>query len=296
MKWLRSYGVLLGFVAGLIVLSGLLSGETRSPVASAPTPAALTLAVNQSPSRALPARSPHAGHSWDDRANLRSRQVATQNDADTAIAFQSQGWTDTPTALPADFTLPGVLCQEVVSPGEEFAPVQTVEAGAPHSSETLTWRVPAEAMYLAPFSGVRGSPAGHEGIDYVHVDPAVPSVPVVAAAEGRVVYVRDGCPQSTLFGPNRQLRECGAGWGNHVVIDHGGGLLTRYAHLLAASIPVRVGDRVAAGAIVGIMGNTGRSDTRHLHFEVGAMAKEIDACGPSQSFDRVYDPAALGVA
>jgi murein DD-endopeptidase MepM/ murein hydrolase activator NlpD len=197
--------------------------------------------------------------------------------------------------VPNRVTLLGVLCKTFVTQEQEFAPVQLVDTGPPSRSKQLTWVIPAESTYIAPFSGVDGSPAGHEGTDYVHVDPGVTDVPVVAAAAGRVVYVRAGCPQSRMFGANRERRECGAGWGDHVVVDHGEGLLSRYAHLAPESVTARVGDQVTAGKVLGQMGNTGRSDTRHLHFEVGFAARALDACAPAQSFDWVYNPTVFGV-
>jgi murein DD-endopeptidase MepM/ murein hydrolase activator NlpD len=299
MQRLRPYSLLLGCIICLLLVSASISREAAqvSPSASPDASAALKLAVDREVTALSTRRSLYEGSRWDGRTRsqgLAERRTATTSEE--AIAFAPATEAAATTDMAPEFNLEGILCQEVVSQAQEFAPIQVTEAGAPQISEKLTWRIPAESMYLAPFSGIRGTPAGHEGIDYVHVDPKVETVSVVAAADGQVVYVRDGCPQSRLFGPNRQLRECGAGWGNHVVIDHGGGLLTRYAHLVAASIPVRVGDRVTAGETVGVMGNTGRSDTRHLHFEVGVLASSIDTCGPSQSFDRVYDPAALGLA
>jgi murein DD-endopeptidase MepM/ murein hydrolase activator NlpD len=231
-------------------------------------------------------------------ARTPSRSPAASTPEPTALdieTFQASQLVASVETVPGDLPLLGILCKDRVSQEQEFAPVQQAEAGAPVGSDQLTWVPPATALYIAPFSGAPGSPAGHEGIDYVHTDPQIAHVPVVSAAEGRVVYVRDGCPQSRMFGANRQLRECGAGWGNHVVVDHGEGLLTRYAHLAPESIPARVGDRIAAGDRLGEMGNTGRSDTRHLHFEVGVTAQDLDACAPAQSFDWVYNPATLGV-
>jgi murein DD-endopeptidase MepM/ murein hydrolase activator NlpD len=61
-----------------------------------------------------------------------------------------------------------------------------------------------------------------------------------------------------------------AGWdgsyGNAVVVEHGDGMRTRYAHL--ASDSVRVGEQVSVGEVIGRVGSTGNSTGNHLHLEV----------------------------
>lgn len=56
------------------------------------------------------------------------------------------------------------------------------------------------------------------------------------------------------------------GYGNYITIDHGNGILTRYAHL--AKVYVSPGQSVSAGSAIGYMGSSGRSSGTHLHFEV----------------------------
>jgi murein DD-endopeptidase MepM/ murein hydrolase activator NlpD len=97
-----------------------------------------------------------------------------------------------------------------------------------------------------------GSPFGtrdgrvHEGIDL----PAPTGTPVVAAADGEVVYAGDGI----------------RGYGNLVVLQHPGDLLTVYAH--NSALYVKQGQAVRAGDRVAAVGQTGRASGPHLHFEV----------------------------
>ena len=58
-----------------------------------------------------------------------------------------------------------------------------------------------------------------------------------------------------------------SGYGNYVIIDHGFGYKTRYAHMLY-NIPVREGQTVSRGEVIGYMGSTGKSIGPHVHYEV----------------------------
>lgn len=90
-----------------------------------------------------------------------------------------------------------------------------------------------------------GASAFHSGIDF-----AAPSgTSVLAAGDGQVSFA----------GPRN-------GYGNLVEINHGGGIVSRYAHLSA--ILVRVGQQISTGDLIAKVGSTGRSTGPHLHFEV----------------------------
>jgi murein DD-endopeptidase MepM/ murein hydrolase activator NlpD len=94
----------------------------------------------------------------------------------------------------------------------------------------------------------------HAGVDF----PAPTGTPVGAARAGRVVFA----------GPS------GSGWGNLVVLAHGNGVRTRYAHL--SRIDVRVGARVGGGSTIGLVGATGEATGPHLHFEVLVRGANVD--------------------
>lgn len=92
---------------------------------------------------------------------------------------------------------------------------------------------------------VTGEYRMHEGVDIA----APTGTPVVAAAAGTVVYAG-----------------AAGGYGLLVIVDHGGGLTTRYGHL--SRIAVGPGDPLTGGAAIGAVGSTGLSTGPHLHFEV----------------------------
>ena len=101
-----------------------------------------------------------------------------------------------------------------------------------------------------PFNG---HAAFHAGIDF----PGTHGQPILAAADGRVSFVGQR-----------------SGYGNVVEVEHGNGLMTRYAHL--SGFDAKVGQRVKRGARIARMGSTGRSTGDHLHFEVRQRGNPIN--------------------
>lgn len=115
-----------------------------------------------------------------------------------------------------------------------MVPTQNPVAGAPVGSR-FGWRID-------PFNGRQ---ALHTGLDF----QAAAGTPILAAAGG-VVVTSEAHPE----------------YGNMVEVDHGNGLVTRYAH--ASRLIVKKGDLVKRGQHVALVGSTGRSTGAHLHFEV----------------------------
>lgn len=114
----------------------------------------------------------------------------------------------------------------------------------------LPTTLPVKGVPLGSAFGFRsdplvGSRAMHEGLDFA----AAAGTPVVSAAAG-IVLVAQYHPE----------------FGNMIDVDHGEGLLSRYAHLSA--MDVKVGQMIKRGERIGAVGSTGRSTGAHLHFEV----------------------------
>ena len=106
--------------------------------------------------------------------------------------------------------------------------------------------------YISSYYGWRFNNTDyHTGVDF----PAPANTPIRASASGTVIYVRTGAG----YGRNW-------GYGNYLIVDHGGGLSTLYAH--CTSIPVSVGDTVTKGQTIAYVGTTGWSTGYHLHFEI----------------------------
>jgi len=145
---------------------------------------------------------------------------------------------------------------ELAAQRERDAAAQRARAAAPAPVPTqadvnaqFLWPVPGRYR-ISSYFGWRPRPIGtgnehHHGIDI----PAPARTPIVAAESGTVI-----------------LSQWHGGFGNTVIISHGGGLTTLYAH--NTQNLVRVGDTVTRGQQIALVGTTGHSTGNHLHFEV----------------------------
>ena len=127
------------------------------------------------------------------------------------------------------------------------------------SAEGFIWPVTTSRKISSP-QGNRVSPgngigsSNHKGVDICNVSY---SSKIYATKSGKVLIA--SMPYSDKDGGK-------SGYGNYVVIDHGGGMSTLYAHM--SIVKVSVGQYVSQGDVIGVTGNTGASTGPHLHYEV----------------------------
>ncbi|HEX4847695.1 MAG TPA: M23 family metallopeptidase, partial [Novosphingobium sp.] len=123
-------------------------------------------------------------------------------------------------------------------------------AALERSVAALPQALPASLEYISSGFGYRSDPFTggadfHPGLDF----KGPMGAPIYAAAKGTVSFVG-----------------WKSGYGNVVEIDHGNGLVTRYAHM--SGFRTVAGKPVMPGELIGLIGSTGRSTGPHLHFEV----------------------------
>jgi murein DD-endopeptidase MepM/ murein hydrolase activator NlpD len=150
-------------------------------------------------------------------------------------------------------------------PAEQLPRYEQERAHLQRVLRTFTEQGPASLALLQPVAGPRSGSFGlrrvingvarspHGGLDIV----ADPGAPVAAAAAGRVIDAGE-----YLF------------LGRTIILDHGQGMLSLYAHLSA--IDSAKGDTVRKGATIGKVGTTGRVTGPHLHFSVYLNAASVD--------------------
>ena len=140
--------------------------------------------------------------------------------------------------------------------------VQLMSKNSQYVGGAMAWPCPA-SHYITSSFGNRLHPITktykfHTGIDI----GASTGCAVIAAQAGRVIM-------ATWY----------SGYGNCVMLDHGGGIVTLYGHL--SKISCSNGDTVSAGQTIGLVGSTGNSTGPHLHFEVRKNGEYIN---PMQYF------------
>ena len=191
----------------------------------------------------------------EEARELRDRLAARRDDVAAAQSLKRSALADLGASRMHDVA-------EVESLAAESATLAAAIASAQASAGSSGTGAPSASGFIWPVNGPVVSGFGmrwgrmHEGIDI-----AVSSgTPIHAAAAGNVIH---------------------AGWlggyGNLVVVDHGNGLSTAYAH--ASAILVGVGQHVSQRQTLSLVGSTGNSSGPHLHFEVRVNGSAVDPLG-----------------
>lgn len=127
--------------------------------------------------------------------------------------------------------------------------LKMIDTGSAYVGGEFTWPCPA-STYITSSFGNRLHPTLKQWLFHTGVDiGCAKGKNIIAAASGKVI-----------------LAQYYGGYGNCVMIDHGGGIVTLYGH--ASSLCVSKGDVVKRGELIAKVGSTGRSTGPHLHFEV----------------------------
>lgn len=131
-------------------------------------------------------------------------------------------------------------------------------SGTKYTGGKMTWPAPQYTRISSEFGGrthpVTGVYKYHSGMDLA----APGGSPILAASSGTVIIAGN----------------TGNGYGNYVVIDHGGGITTLYGH--CSSLLVKKGRKVSRGQQIAKVGSTGLSTGNHLHFEVRVNGKCVN--------------------
>jgi murein DD-endopeptidase MepM/ murein hydrolase activator NlpD len=169
--------------------------------------------------------------------NQQDEQLALKNEAESRIAQ----WESELSALAAE----DASIQDLIS--DSSATDVVVNRATTPSDLGFQW--PVEGTVTSPYGyrihPVYGTRKLHSGIDV----GAPGGTPISTAADGTVIFVGSK-----------------GGYGNTVIVDHGGGITTLYAHM--SSFSTSDGASVARGDVIGGVGQTGTATGNHLHFEV----------------------------
>jgi len=146
--------------------------------------------------------------------------------------------------------LPGGIKAQAPAPSVVYSLKSIFSAPAAASSSKLQW--PTTAYRMTQYYTWR-----HHGVD-------------IGNKSGQPIYAAEA-------GTVRQAGWNNGGYGNMIIIDHGGGLETLYGH--ASKLYVKVGDKVTRGQVIAGVGSTGRSTGPHLHFEVRVNGARLNPLG-----------------
>jgi len=193
---------------------------------------------------------------------LKNLELNEQLEEANAIIAQLEADVETERLLYAEESAESEKIQREINEKEEELRRQEAAAAAAAATRVrgtgqLLWPVPSNG-YISSGFGARLHPVFGEFRQHFGVDIGADHGANVLASDSGVILT------STYS----------SSYGNYIVISHGNGMTTLYAHL--SSRWVSVGDSVTKGQIIGLIGSTGVSTGPHLHFEVSVDGVKVD--------------------
>lgn len=207
---------------------------------------------------------------YESAKNNSSADTSTQNESENQ-SYDDTTTSESETSSYTSYISPSRPASSSSAPSSSKAPPSSKapSSQAPSSSAVSSeeevyssgyvWPVPGHYYLTSQWNEDRGS-YNHGAIDIS--DGSIMNAQVVAAESGTVVLSNDTCTHN--YGKDGSCG-CGGGYGNYLMIDHGSGKATLYAHL--TSLTVSSGTYVQKGQVIGYVGSTGESTGPHLHFE-----------------------------
>jgi murein DD-endopeptidase MepM/ murein hydrolase activator NlpD len=200
-------------------------------------------------------------------AILRGELLASQHELAGARSSKSHALVATKAEISSEVGESKALANASAQLAAKIQAVQSASRSSSGGSETTTGTTPPGTTapstgFIWPVSGPITSPFGMRwGTLHPGIDIGVPTgTPIHAAAAGKVIW-------------------CGwmSGYGNLVMIDHGGGLASLYGH--QSRVAVSCGENVAQGQLIGYSGCTGFCTGPHVHFEIRVNGSPVDPLG-----------------
>lgn len=150
---------------------------------------------------------------------------------------------------------------------------ELIKAAQFANNGSYVYPLPSQYTTITSRFGPRTHPITGKYNNHSGADIAAPARTEIKAVQGGVVI-------TSAYSPSL--------WGEYVVISHGNGMTTLYAHMTRGSRKVKEGDVVSAGQVIGLVGTTGLSSGNHLHLTLtinGQKADPLTTFWPNVTFD-----------
>ena len=147
------------------------------------------------------------------------------------------------------------------------AAVKTTSSSSNGSSTTKNYSGNGKFLWPVPSSSYISSPWGYRIHPIYGTKKLHAGIDIAASSGSNIVAAESGTVILSSWGYN-------GGYGNYIIVSHGNGYTTRYAH--CSNLYVKVGETVSRGQVIAAVGSTGASTGPHCHFEVRINGESVN--------------------